>query len=83
MGTKLSPGKFDCVAAALPDEPMFTLLARDKRAPACVRKWAREREIDIELGQKPESDRAMVEEARVCANQMDEWRTINYGKWRK
>lgn len=29
MGTKSNPTQFDCYANALPDEPMFILLARD------------------------------------------------------
>jgi len=42
MGTK-SEGDM-CYSAALPDEPMFVLLARDPQAPELVRKWANERE---------------------------------------
>lgn len=41
MGTKNNPGKFDCYDAALPDEPMFVLLARDP----VVREWVRRRAI--------------------------------------
>lgn len=40
VGTKLKPGKFDCYANALPDEPMFVLLARDRTAPALTKLWA-------------------------------------------
>lgn len=40
MGTKNNPGSFDCYANAEPDEPMFTLLARDPLAPGLVRIWA-------------------------------------------
>ena len=40
MGTKLEPGKFDCYANALPDEPMFVLLGRDALAPSLVNIWA-------------------------------------------
>lgn len=40
MGTKNNPGTFDCYANAKPDEPMFVLLARDKKAPEIVRAWA-------------------------------------------
>ena len=39
MGTKLNPGKYDCIGFAEPDEPMFTLLARDPIAPHLIRLW--------------------------------------------
>lgn len=67
MGTKNKPGDFDCYANALPDEPMFVLLARDPHAPALVRAWADRR---LEAGE----DRAKVEEAYGCANAMEKWR---------
>lgn len=74
MGTKNNPGQFDCYANAEPDEPMFVLLGRDPCAPTAVRDWADHRELLIDRGQKPESDRAMVKEARECAAAMDAWR---------
>ena len=40
MGTKVNPGRFDCYAKALPDEPMFTLLARDPNFYEFVKLWA-------------------------------------------
>lgn len=83
MGSKNEPGKFDCYANALPDEPMFILLARDPSAPAIVKWWADAREAAIDGGQRPEGDRAMVEEARQCAKNMTAWRATNDGKWRK
>jgi len=83
MGTKNDPGKFDCYANALPDEPMFILLARDMDAPARVRSWAAERALSILLGEKPESDKAMVIEALECADKMQRWRAENDGKWRR
>lgn len=50
---------------------MFILLGRDPSAAAAVRFWANRRESMIADGMKPESDRAMVEEARTCADAMD------------
>jgi hypothetical protein len=47
MGTKNDPGQFDCHAAAEPDEPLFTLLARDPLAPHLVRMWAKARGGDL------------------------------------
>lgn len=73
MGTKNNPGAFDCYANAEPDEPMFVLLGRDANASNLVFAWCVLRERDIELGRKPESDRAMVEEARQCALAMEEF----------
>lgn len=43
MGSKINPGQFDCYAAALLDEPMFILLARDQSAPEMLRQWAYKR----------------------------------------
>lgn len=82
MGTKANPAKFDCYSNALPDEPMFILLARDPLAPYHVREWADLREEGINTGNQPESDRAMVVEARQCADNMERWRKENNGKWR-
>jgi hypothetical protein len=74
MGTKNNPSAFDCYNVAEPDEPLFTLLARDQSAPGMVRQWAYERAREIYAGTKPESDRAMVDEARAVALQMERWR---------
>ena len=63
MGTKNNPGRKDCHAMAEPDEPLFTLLARDKHAPTLVWLWAVLRELD---GEEP----AKVHEARQCAVDM-------------
>lgn len=82
MGSKLTPGNFDCYGNALPDEPMFILLARDPRAPKLVEMWAHQRMTDIENGDRPESDMGMVREARDCAEAMRQWRRDNDGKWR-
>lgn len=46
MGTKQEG--CPCYAAAMPDEPLFTLLARDLQAPALVRSWANGREAKLE-----------------------------------
>lgn len=83
MGTKNNPAEFDCYANALPDEPMFILLARDPAAPDIVEQWARGREWQINSGKKPETDRQMVAEALECAAKMREWRNQNDGEWRK
>lgn len=62
MGTKNHPGEFDCYAKAQPDEPLFTLLARDPIAPYLVRIWTWLRSGDVGT--------AMVELQR--ANQLAE-----------
>jgi hypothetical protein len=82
MSTKNNPGEFNCYKNALPDEPMFILLARDRNAPGAVRRWANLRENAIIMGRQPESDRAMVIEAREVADAMVIWRSENEGKWR-
>lgn len=82
MGTKSAPGEFDCYNVALPDEPMFTLLARDWSAPHMVNQWAYAREREILTGLAPESDLKVVAEARAVALAMAEWRIANAGSWR-
>jgi hypothetical protein len=82
MGTKNDPGDFDCYSNALPDEPMFILLARDPSAPKLVTDWALLRHEDIRNGWRPESDRRMVQDAIDCAKAMRKWRSENDGKWR-
>lgn len=82
MGTKRNPGKFDCMAKALPDEPTFTLLARDAAAPEIVDLWATIRETMIENGDKPPFDVALISEARQCARDMIVWRGSWNGAWR-
>lgn len=70
MGTKNNPGKFDCYEKALPDEPMFILLARDKHAPHLVEYWASNRRASGE-------DLNKVKEALDCATAMRKWRRQN------
>lgn len=67
MGTKNNPGQYDCYAKAAPDEPLFTLRAKDPLAPMLVRLWALRAE---KAGAEPEK----VTEARACADAMDVWR---------
>lgn len=66
MGTKQNPGNYDCHAAAAPDEPLFTLLGRDRHAPTLIWLWATLRELQGE-------DAAKVAEARDVAMNMLEW----------
>jgi hypothetical protein len=83
MGTKDNPATFDCYAHALPDEPMFVLLARDPDFYRLVLKWGARRLSDIQCGERPLSDMAMVLEANDCAITGAEWRKNNLGKWRR
>ncbi len=83
MGTKTNPGEFDCYGNALPDEPMFILLARDPSAPSIVRTWAMERRREILAGRRPTSDERLVDEALTCADAMERWREENDGRWRR
>ena len=82
MGSKAQPGRFDCYANALPEEPMFILLARDPDFYRLVNEWANHRERDIMIGDRPASDSALVSEARICAAQGANWRRLNNGAWR-
>jgi hypothetical protein len=74
MGTKSNPAAYDCYANALPDEPLFILLARDPTAAALVRAWAYQRSSAIDNEMRPQSDRAQVTEALHCADAMERWR---------
>ena len=98
MGSKNKPGKFDCYANALPDEPMFILLGRDKLAPFLTQIWAM-----IRAGNRDEARRTFNElivgpqsavyvlnpesdkalEASDCALTMMDWRKQNDGAWRR
>lgn len=76
MGTKRNPGRFDCYAAADPDEPMFVLLGRDPLAPMLVRLWAFMRGL-----RRPHADPRIraheaekQAEAESCAADMERWR---------
>lgn len=69
MGTKNSPGKFDCLAKVGPDEPFFVLLARDPVAPVLLRLWVElRRAVD-----NKEEDAEQRAEALDCRNKMLEW----------
>lgn len=52
MGTKRKPDQFDCYERAEPDEPLFTLLARDPQASDLVALWAALRTKDYHHAQR-------------------------------
>lgn len=76
MGTKNSPGKYDCYEKAKDDEPMFTLLARDTDAPLLIRLWvaikAKHGNVDVDK----------LQEAKICAQDMDDWLDENEEFWK-
>jgi hypothetical protein len=79
MGTKNNPGEFDCHAKALPDEPHFTLLARDAHAPHLVRQWAQARGMALLQQMRGRADLGgdearQIQEAFACADAMEAWR---------
>lgn len=67
LGSKRNPGPFNCYEDALPDEPMFVLLARDPYAPTLVRNWAAWAQINSK-------DPIKVQIARTTADEMVAWR---------
>ena len=71
MGTKENPGKYDCHDKALPDEPLFTLLARDPLAPTIVRIRA-----ELRATIKGDCD-DKVHEALACSQAMRYWKKHN------
>jgi hypothetical protein len=82
-GTKVNPGDEDCYSAALPDEPLFVLLARDPSAPDLVMQWAYHRRLDVASGKRPVEDDEKVMRALAIASQMRDWRTQHLGTWKK
>lgn len=83
MGTKNEPWPYDCYHKALPDEPKFTLLARDPDFHRLVMKWAKRRAQAVYCGDRPQSDMLLIAEAQECAFKGREWRKNNNGIWRK
>lgn len=98
MGSKNNPGKYDCYANALPDEPMMVLLGRDPLAPPLTQIWAMIRAGNMDEARKtfseliasPQSAVYVLRpepdkaiEASDCALSMMEWRKANNGAWRK
>lgn len=95
MGTKNTPSLFDCYAKALPDEPMFHLLARDPAAPELIRIWVAIKTGNLEqalhfAGSAVSLARGNFkdfndqhQEAYNVAAEMEDWRKLNYGKWRE
>lgn len=80
MGTKNEGDP--CYDAALPDEPMFVLLARDTQAPQVVRVWAARRMALVYSGQCPASDIQKACDAYQLADRMVEWRQNADESWR-
>lgn len=75
MSTKINPGAFRCFEAALPDEPIFTILARDPAGPATLRFWADARKQLGKVDTPDDLDR--IADARRDAGEMERWRTAN------
>lgn len=82
MGTKEKPGEFNCYAKALPDEPLFILLARDPIAPSVVEHWADRRARQIKHGTAEKDDLIKVKEADMIAQDMRDWRATANEKWK-
>jgi hypothetical protein len=83
MSTKNNPSLFSCAERAMPDEPVFELLARDPSFATLVRAWADEREAAIMCGDRPVTDVDQVREARACADAGENWRRDNLYAWRR
>lgn len=73
MGTKATPGDFDCHTRAEDDEPIFTLRANDRHAAATVRYWANLYRA------APEHDEAKHAEALACSEAMMQWHSERHG----
>lgn len=82
MASKLKPGLYDCYHEALPDEPMFTALARDPDFEGVIGLWAMRRLTRIAKGECPLSDLDKVREALETSREGVAWRVQNMGTWR-
>lgn len=95
MGSKTNPGVIDCMAAAMDDEEVFVLLARDPLAPWLVAIWASVRvgnvaaaldnfrmmaSEDLLSFYRANPDVAKSREAMSVVQQMMDWRQANIGK---
>lgn len=81
METKNNPKPNGCLARALPDEPMFILLGRDRCAPDSIRFWADQRsQLGVEQGERQDAEQ--LTEALETADVMSAWRQRNDGAWR-
>lgn len=68
-----------CLEKREPDEPMFILLGRDSAAPKTIEAWCRQREIEIGIGLRPDTDdeRNHIQQVRAKAFAFREWRSAN------
>ena len=81
METKANPNATGCLAKALPTEPFFVLLARDRATPATIRFWGEERaRLGIESEERMDAEQ--LTEAFDLAEAMTAWRADNEGTWR-
>ena len=83
MGTKINPGEFDCYHAAMPDEPMFVVLARDADFEGVIGLWCMRRLTRIAQGKDPLSDLDKVREALQTSREGVAWRVEHAGEWRE
>jgi hypothetical protein len=76
MGTKNNPGQYDCYDKADPDEPIFTLRAKDDTAPFTIRMWVAWRLLEARVTNMPvgASYGAKLDEALACADAMEKWK---------
>lgn len=76
--TKAKPGPFDGMEKAKPNEPVFTLIARDPHAPAAILFWVDMVRKDVFGGdfdsEKAKEKLIQCTEAEMLAWEMDRWR---------
>jgi hypothetical protein len=77
MSTKQNPGRHDCLAKAMPDEPYFVLLGRDDDAHHALLAWIIRRLEAILRGERPRDDLDQVDEAFDCLLAMGTWRNAH------
>jgi hypothetical protein len=80
MTEHMVPASIDpCLEKREPDEPMFILLARDSSAPETMEFWCREREAEIRLALRDDTqqEREHIEQVRAKVGACRVWRKIN------
>ena len=73
MGTKTSPGKFDCYAKLADDEPYFLLRGKDPLASFVVRYWAVLRNACPNYEHSMDEEAQRIIEAEDCARAMENY----------
>ena len=77
MGTRANPGRYDCLAKAMHDEPYFVLIGRDDDAHDALLTWICKRLEAVLRDERSRDDLPQVREAFDCLIAMIAWRNAH------